>query len=57
MRFNVGEVYERTDGSRTAIVTQIRSEGREGVLRFTDTGSEEWFLCAELHQAAHWRRR
>ena len=57
MRFNVGEVYDRTDGSRTAVVTQILSEGREGLLRFTDTGSEEWFIWTELHQAGQWRRR
>jgi hypothetical protein len=38
-----------------AVVTQIRSDSREGLLRFTDTGSEEWFLWTEFQQSGEWR--
>jgi len=51
MRFNDGEVYKCTTDGRTAIVVGVREDGREGLLRFTDAGSEEWFLWFDLHQA------
>jgi hypothetical protein len=54
MRFEVGQVYECIDDGRQAVVAQTRGDGREGLLRFTDTGGEEWFLWAELHQAGKW---
>jgi hypothetical protein len=54
MRFKLGQVYECIDNGRRAIVVQARSEGREGLLRFADTGGEERFLWAELHQAGKW---
>jgi hypothetical protein len=54
MRFKVGQVYECIDDGRQAVVAKIRGDGREGLLRFTDTGAEEWFLWAELHQAGKW---
>jgi hypothetical protein len=57
MRFHVGEVYELTDGSRTAVVSAIRDDGRAGRLRFGDTGTEEWFIWQELHQAGQWRKK
>jgi hypothetical protein len=50
MRFNVGQVYERTADGRRAIVVGMRSEGREGLLRFVDTSAEEWFLWADFRQ-------
>jgi len=56
MRFKVGDVYEQHDG-RTAIVTEIRDDGRSGRLRFTDTRTEEWFVYQELLKAGNWRQR
>jgi hypothetical protein len=55
--FSIGEVYELADGRRTGVVTQIHSEGRAGLLRFTDTNLEEWLLWAELHQEGKWRKK
>jgi len=51
MRFKVGQVYQCTDDGRRAVVTQVRSDDREGLLRFGDNSAEEWFLWAELRQA------
>jgi hypothetical protein len=56
MRFRVDDTYELANGRRTAVVIQIHSEGRAGLLRFTDTNLEEWLLWAELHQEGKWRR-
>lgn len=56
MRFKVGQAYECIDDGRKAVVAQIREDGREGLLRFLDTGTEEWFLWAELHQAGKWHQ-
>jgi len=54
MRFAVGQVYESPDG-RKAVVTQIRDDGRAGLLRIDgDAANEEWFLCADLQQGK-WR--
>jgi hypothetical protein len=57
MRFLVGQIYECIDDGRTAVVAEIRSDCREGLLRFTDTGDAEWFLWAQLHQAGKWHLR
>jgi hypothetical protein len=54
MGFNIGEVYELANGRRTGVVIQIHSEGRAGLLRFTDTNIEEWLLWAELQQEGKW---
>jgi hypothetical protein len=54
MRFQVGQVYECNIDGQLAVVSQVRSDEREGLLRFTDTSNEEWFLWAELHQAGKW---
>jgi hypothetical protein len=44
MGFKIGQVYIHNADHRMAVVTQIRSDGREGLLRFQKTGKEEWFL-------------
>jgi hypothetical protein len=54
MRFSMGQVYECSDSGRQAVVAQVSEEGRAGLLRFLDTGGEEWFLWPELHQAGKW---
>jgi hypothetical protein len=58
MRFHVGEVYEGRFGqsTRKAVVAEIRDEGRAGLLRFVDTGHEEWFVWQQLHQEGKWRK-
>ena len=38
-RFQVGQAYVCIDDERMAVVTQVRSDGREGLLRFRDTGT------------------
>jgi hypothetical protein len=56
MGFSIGQIYQCAEvGSREAIVSEVRSDGREGLLRFTDTGTEEWFVWDELSQAGKWR--
>ena len=55
MGFKVGQAFIHVADERMAVVTQIRSEGREGLLLFADTGSEEWFLWTEFQQAEKWR--
>jgi hypothetical protein len=57
MRFGIGDIYEMVDGRRTAVVIQTHSDGRAGLMRFTDTNLEEWLLWAELHQEGKWRKR
>jgi hypothetical protein len=54
MRFAVGQVYASVDGNNHAIVVQIRSDGREGLLR-VNGGREEWFLSAEFLLPGKWR--
>jgi hypothetical protein len=55
MRFAVGQVYENASGHRI-IVTQTRSDGREGLIRLGgDDSREEWFLWADFNQANKWR--
>ena len=41
MRFKIGQAYECIDNGRKAVVAQTREDGREGLLRFLDTGAEE----------------
>jgi hypothetical protein len=41
MGFKIGQVYIHNADDRMAVVTQIRSDGREGLLRFQKTGKEE----------------
>jgi len=55
MGFKVGQVYIEIADDRMAVVTQIRSDGREGLLRFAHTGKEEWFLWTEFQQSGKWR--
>jgi hypothetical protein len=57
MRFQVGERYELANGGRTAVVIQVHSDGRAGLLRFADTVLEEWVICTELHQEGRWRKK
>jgi hypothetical protein len=57
MRFELGDIYETVDGRRTGVVIQTHSDGRAGLMRFTDTNLEEWLLCAEFHQEGKWRKR
>jgi hypothetical protein len=45
MAFEVGQVYEDKNG-QTAIVIDIRSGGREGLLR-VDGKHEKWFLYTD----------
>jgi hypothetical protein len=55
MGFKVGQVYIHVADELMGVVTQIRSDGREGLLRFRDTGHEEWFLWTEFQQSGNWR--
>jgi hypothetical protein len=55
MGFKVGQAYIHLADERMAVVTQIRSDGREGLLRFCDTGNEEWLLWIEFQQSGKWR--
>jgi hypothetical protein len=55
MGFKIGQVYIHNADDRMAVVTQIRSDGREGLLRFQKTGKEEWFLWTEFQQSGKWR--
>jgi hypothetical protein len=57
MRFGIGDIYEMVDGRRTAVVIQTHSDGRAGLMRYTDTSVEEWLLWAELHQEGKWCKR
>jgi hypothetical protein len=57
MRFALGDMYELVDGRRTAVVIQTHSDGRAGLVRFTDTNLEEWLLWAELDQEGKWRKK
>ena len=55
MGFTVGQAYVRISDDRMAVVSEIRSGGREGLLRFADTGQEEWLLWIEFQQKGEWR--
>jgi hypothetical protein len=55
LRFSVGQVYESVEDGHRIIVTQTRSDGREGLLRLGgDESREEWFLWADFNQANKW---
>jgi hypothetical protein len=56
MSFQRGEAYRHTDGKRTAIVIDVRDDGRAGLLRYSDTGEEEWHLWDGFQQAGRWIR-
>jgi hypothetical protein len=52
LRFITGQVYESVEDGHQIIVTQTRSDGREGLLRLGGADSrEEWFLWADFNQA------
>ncbi len=55
MRFKHGQVYESVDGGGQAIVIQARGGGRAGLLRFMDTGAEEWRVWSELNRDGEWQ--
>ena len=55
MTFKLGQAYIHIADDRMAVVTQIRSDGREGLLRFRDDGTEDWFLWTEFQQGEKWR--
>jgi hypothetical protein len=55
MFFAVGQVYECVENGRQAVVSQVREDGRVGLLRFLDTEWGEWFIWQELHQVGKWR--
>jgi hypothetical protein len=55
MRFIIGQVYECIDDGRQAVVVDIKSDGRVGLLRFLGPGIDEWFIWHELHQAGKLR--
>jgi hypothetical protein len=54
MRFKTGQVYACVDNELRAIVTETRSQGREGLLRLVPGGSTEWVLWHQLHHAGKW---
>jgi hypothetical protein len=55
MRFKIGQVYERSTDGAQAVIIDVRSEGRQGRLRFLHDRREQWFLWAQLHQFGAWR--
>jgi hypothetical protein len=57
MAFKLGDSYEFGEGRRFAIVTQIHSDGRAGLMHFADTEVEEWLLWDELRQEGKWCQR
>ena len=51
MRFETGQVFKSKKGGRTAIVENVRDDGRAGLLRFPDRQTEtQWFLYVEFMQ-------
>ena len=50
MRFELRQLYKCAEDGRRAVVAQVRNEGREGLLLFSDTGGEEWLDCREFQQ-------
>jgi hypothetical protein len=57
MKFRLGDIYTFADGPAAAVVIQIHSDGRAGLMRFADTHAEEWLLWAELQQEGKWRQK
>jgi hypothetical protein len=45
VRFEVGAAFVCILNGRTAVVAEVRDEGRTGLLRFGDNGSAAWELC------------
>ena len=56
MPFEKGQAYVCIEDGRRAVVTDTRDGGRSGLLRFGDTGAEEWFLWEPFYHAAQWQR-
>jgi hypothetical protein len=54
MRFQLGQVYECDDGRR-AVVVKARGGGRAGLLFFSDTACEEWFVWSALQRQGNWQ--
>jgi hypothetical protein len=55
MRFRQGQVFEAVNGDQTAVVVRARGGGRAGLIRFPDTGFEEWLLWSALDRDGNWR--
>jgi len=56
MPFEKGQVYVCIQDGRRAVVADTKDDGRSGLLRFGDTGAEEWFLWEPFYHAAKWQR-
>jgi len=54
MRFAVGQAFESIADGRQAVVVQIRDDGHAGLLRFLDTGREQWVLWAQFLNSERW---
>jgi hypothetical protein len=54
MRFEVGAAFVCILNGRTAVVDEVRDEGRTGLLRFGDNGSTQWFARQELCESGKW---
>jgi hypothetical protein len=54
MRFKVGMPFVCIVNGRTAVVAEVRDQGRAGLLRFCDNGSAAWFARQELCEAGKW---
>ena len=54
MRFAVGQAFEGIADGRQAVVVQIRDDGHAGLLRFPDTGREQWALWAQFLNSERW---
>ena len=54
-RFKIGQEFKSKTDGRTAIVENVRDDGRGGLLRFPDGQTEtQWFLYAEFMQWGMW---
>jgi hypothetical protein len=56
MPFEKGQAYVCIQDGRRAVVADTKDDGRSGLLRFGDTGAEEWFLWEPFYHAAKWQR-
>jgi hypothetical protein len=56
MPFEKGQAYVCIEDGRRAVVADTTDDGRSGLLRFGDTGTEEWFLWEPFYHAAKWQR-
>jgi hypothetical protein len=41
-------------GRRQVVITEIRDDGRAGLLRFLDNGQVQWALCAQFLNSEKW---